>query len=108
MLWCRCARQVQYGGRVTDTQDRKVLKEYTSRWLCAEACDSKFSYNPGPDLPATSAGGGREYKYMVRVHVHVHVHGHVRVRVRVHRGGGGARGGMEHWKQLAPCAPSFV
>jgi hypothetical protein len=57
---------VQYGGRVTDTQDRKVLKEYTARWLCADATDPRFVFNPAPEGVAVVGGPGlREYKYTV-------------------------------------------
>ncbi len=61
--------EVQYGGRVTDTQDRKLLSQYTARWLCADSVEPRFVYNPTVDAVPAGASAAvvyREFKYTVR------------------------------------------
>jgi hypothetical protein len=57
--------EVQYGGRITDTMDRRLFALYTSKWLSPEALDAaRFVYNPTMDRDAASARD--VYKYSVR------------------------------------------
>lgn len=42
--------EVQYGGKVTDNMDRRLLKTYTQVWLNPQTCDERFSYNPSQPL----------------------------------------------------------
>ena len=61
--------EVQYGGRVTDTLDRRLLAQYTAKWLCADIVDPRFCYNPtegGSGGTASSGPFTREFKYTVR------------------------------------------
>lgn len=38
--------EVQYGGRITDSIDRRLFLAYTETWLCSTTLFSTFSFNP--------------------------------------------------------------
>lgn len=38
--------EAQYGGKITDSLDRRLFKTYTSVWLNASTCSEGFSFNP--------------------------------------------------------------
>eukprot|EP01040_Poterioochromonas_malhamensis_P004773 gene4773-5123_t len=38
--------EAQYGGKITDTLDRRLFKTYTTVWLNASTCQDGFSFNP--------------------------------------------------------------
>jgi len=42
--------EVQYGGKITDSFDRKVFKNYCELWLSAETCKPGFKFSPGTTL----------------------------------------------------------
>jgi dynein heavy chain len=38
--------EAQYGGKITDTLDRRLFKTYTQVWLNSNTCGDGFSFNP--------------------------------------------------------------
>ena len=38
--------EAQYGGKITDTLDRRLFKTYTQSWLNPQTCQEGFSFNP--------------------------------------------------------------
>lgn len=38
--------EAQYGGKITDSLDRRLFKTYTTSWLNAITCTEEFSFNP--------------------------------------------------------------
>eukprot|EP00937_MAST-01D_sp_MAST-1D-sp2_P001010 g1010.t1 len=44
--------EVQYGGKVTQSFDRRLLVLYAKQWLCAEALEDGYSYSPAKSLQA--------------------------------------------------------
>jgi len=38
--------EAQYGGKITDSLDRRLFKTYTQVWLNASTCQEGFSFNP--------------------------------------------------------------
>jgi dynein heavy chain, axonemal len=38
--------EVQYGGKITDSLDRRMFKTYTAVWLTSNTCSESFTYNP--------------------------------------------------------------
>ena len=38
--------EAQYGGKITDTLDRRLFKTYTTSWLNSNTCGEGFSFNP--------------------------------------------------------------
>merc|ERR1712226_692918 len=41
---------VQYGGKVTDDKDRRLLVAYATRWLCPDVMKPDFTFNPSNPL----------------------------------------------------------
>merc|ERR1711871_545204 len=38
--------EAQYGGKITDTLDRRLFRTYTTQWLNNNTCGENFSFNP--------------------------------------------------------------
>ena len=52
--------EAQYGGKITDTLDRRLFKTYTQLWLNSNTCSEGFSFNP--KNPIYKAAGAYQYK----------------------------------------------
>merc|ERR1711988_1680777 len=42
--------EVQYGGKITDNLDRRLLMTYALKWLIPETCGEDFSYSPASPI----------------------------------------------------------
>ena len=38
--------EAQYGGKITDSLDRRLFKTYTSVWMNEKTCSDAFTFNP--------------------------------------------------------------
>jgi dynein heavy chain len=38
--------EAQYGGKITDTLDKRLFRTYTQAWLNKNTCEDAFSFNP--------------------------------------------------------------
>lgn len=43
--------EVQYGGRVTDDYDKRLLNTYAKQWLCEAMFAEKFEFAKGYKIP---------------------------------------------------------
>merc|ERR1712166_810384 len=42
--------EAQYGGKVTDDLDKRMLQSYTTSWITPKSCLDDFAYNPAQPL----------------------------------------------------------
>jgi len=52
--------EAQYGGKITDTLDRRMFKTYTQVWLNSSTCQEGFAFNP--KQPILKIAGNFVYK----------------------------------------------
>ena len=59
------SREVQYGGKITDSVDRRMFNTYAEEFLNPKVCEEGFSYTPAnPVMPIP-----QNYKYTVPGHM---------------------------------------